>query len=185
MATTKKTTQKKSTPAKKKTSSKKVSLSPNSVVSRNRKTNSRDIYEGVFKTTNSKGKYDYIEGKRDTFNKPGSNLNTNTKLYTAYDNDKPRYEVSSRNYDTKTKKFGPETKHFEKSVDTTGYAAGKKSFTVVSKKKLPNGNMYKITKTKTGRKGAIDTINRMKKRASKPFTSSKATSSKQLTTKKK
>jgi hypothetical protein len=179
MATTK--TQKKSTPTKKKTSSKKVSLSPNSITDRFKVLKPGVSYELLHKHTDAKGKYDTVSRKKDKFNK--SNVHTNTKEYTAYG--RPRYEVTSSNYDINAPHKLKTTKHFEKSIDTTGFAAGKKNFTVVSKQKLPGGNMYKTTKSKTDRKGALDTINRMKKRARKPFTSSKATSSKRLTTKKK
>jgi len=182
MATTKKTSPTKmATTAikKKKASSKKSTLTPNSYTYRFRKNDKSSVY----KATNSKGKYDFISSDKPTINKSGTNVHDLEKRYIA--GSRPTYVTTSNNYDIKSGKLGPETKHFEKSIDTTGFAAGKKRFTVVSKQKLPGGDMYKITKSKTDRKGALDTINRMKKRARKPFTSSKATSSKPLTTKKK
>jgi hypothetical protein len=161
---------------KKAPTSKRSTLTPNSYTYR-----ARNDGSGVYKATDDKGKYNYISTDKYK-NKEGHSGKRNTKLYTAFT--KPMYTVESRDF-LKDGSMRPVTKHFEKSIDTTGFAAGKKNFTVVSKQKLPGGNMYKTTKSKTDRKGALDTINRMKKRARKPFTSSKATSSKQLTTKKK
>lgn len=172
MATTKKTSPTKmATTAikKKKPSSKRSSLTPNAYTGRYRKDDSF-----VFKGTNDKGKYDFINSTEPRSKGAGM------KRKTFYAGKPVSYTVTSSSDSNKSG-----TKHFEKSIDTTGFAAGKKNFTVVSKQKLPGGNMYKITKSKTDRKGALDTINRMKKRARKPFTSSKATSSKRLTTKKK
>jgi hypothetical protein len=179
MATTKKTSPTKmATTAikKKKASSKKSTLTPNSYTYR-----ARNDGSGVYKATDDKGKYNYISTDKYKAKKDGTSK-TSSKQYTAFV--KPMYTVRSRSF-AKDGSMGPVTKNFEKSIDTTGFAAGKKRFTVVSKQKLPGGDMYKITKSKTDRKGALDTINRMKKRARKPFTSSKATSSKPLTTKKK
>ena len=166
---------------KKKASSKRSTLSPNSYTSRNRKNDDSFVY----KATNDKGKYNFINSSKMTLNNSRTNVHSLEKRYNGIV--KPSYTVTSKNYDIKGEKLGPKTKHFEKSIDTTGFAAGKKNFTVVSKQKLPGGNMYKITKSKTDRKGALDTINRMKKRARKPFTStaSKTAHSKPLTTKKK
>jgi len=185
MATTKKTSPTKmaTTAIKKKkaSTSKRSTLTPNSNTYRGRKKD--NSYSSVYKATNSKGKFDFISSDKVTHNKSNSNVHDLEKRYTA--GRRPTYATMSGNYNIKSGELGPKTKHFEKSIDTTGFAAGKKNFTVVSKQKLPGGNMYKITKSKTDRKGALDTINRMKKRARKPFTSSKATSSKRLTTKKK
>jgi len=182
MATTKKTSPTKmATTAikKKKASSKRSTLTPNAHTYRSRKDGSH-----VFKSTNEKGKIDYIGSSQDR--SKGAGMKSKT-FYAGYDGGVTGYAKKPVSYtvtsSSDSNKSG--TKHFEKSIDTTGFAAGKKNFTVVSKQKLPGGNMYKITKSKTDRKGALDTINRMKKRARKPFTSSKATSSKPLTTKKK
>lgn len=162
---------------KKASTSKRSTLTPNAHTVRSRKDGSM-----TYKHTDTQGKYNYISTDKYK-HEEGHSGKRNTKRYTAFT--KPMYTVESRNF-LKDGSMSPITKHFEKSIDTTGFAAGKKNFTVVSKQKLPGGNMYKITESKTDRKGALDTINRMKKRARKPFTSSKKTgSSKQLTTKKK
>jgi hypothetical protein len=134
---------------------KKTTLSPNSFRYNN----------GIGVATNEKGKINFISQSQNS-HQP-NNVHTNSKDFRVIR--KPTYTVSSDDFNVKNKKIYNKKTNFEKSIDTTGYSKGKKSFDVISKFSLPGGNMKKITTVKTNRKGALDTIKRMKNEAKKPF----------------
>ena len=134
---------------------KKTTLSPNSFRYNN----------GIGVGTNEKGKIDFISQSQNS-HQP-NNVHTNSKDFNVIR--KPTYTVSSDDFNVKNNKIYNKKTNFEKSIDTTGYSKGKKSFDVISKFSLPGGNMKKITTVKTNRKGALDTIKRMKNEAKKPF----------------
>jgi hypothetical protein len=85
------------------------------------------------------------------------NGNKNT-WYSAPGYDKPRREEST--FDNS----GKRTLNKAQSMDTTGYAAGKKNFVLNTKVKSPGeGNMYKQSSTKVPRKDVIKTLAKMQK----------------------
>jgi hypothetical protein len=138
---------------------KKTTLSPNSFRYNN----------GIGVATNEKGKINFISQQQ--MSQQPNNVHTNSKDF--YVIRKPTYKVSSDDFNVKNNKIYNKKTNFEKSIDTTGYSKGKKSFDVISKFSLPGGDMKKITTVKTNRKGALDTIKRMKNEAKKPFKTKK------------
>jgi hypothetical protein len=103
-----------------------------------------------FTTTNKKGKISDIETISDNA----------FKEYSADPSGKVSYAVA-------TKGEVPQRRpDYKKSVDTTGYAAGKKEFTVNSIMRKP-GELTKTKSTKITRKEVKPLLDRMKAKASK------------------
>ena len=103
-----------------------------------------------FTSTNKKGKISDV-----------STITNNTfKQYYADPSGKVSYAVATKG-EVPTRK--PD---FKKSVDTTGYAAGKKEFTVNSITRKP-GQLTTTKSAKINRKQVIPTLDKMKKAASK------------------
>ena len=137
----------------------KVTLSPNS----------SDYNNGVYRTTNNKGKVDYMS--KDTMTHPDKNsVHSQEKQYNTFNKKgTPTYIVKSSDFIVDKGKIINRKTNFKKSIDTTGYSKGKKTFNTVKTESLPNGNMKKITTTKVNRKDVNKTINKMKNEVKKPF----------------
>lgn len=122
-----------------------------------KKTPSSNSYESdkkgnsKFTFTNNKGNVNYIN--KGTYNKKA-----NTYKESRYESfNKPRRTESDYSSGNKVV-----TK--AQSMDTTGYAAGKKNFVLNTKVKSPGeGNMYKQSSTKVPRKDVIKTLAKMQK----------------------
>lgn len=142
----------------------KKTMSPNSSsYKRDEKTDS-----GTYKSTNAKGKYDYINTRKSKVK--GDVVKDVNKQYSAFK--VPTYTVSSSGTKVQGNKvtLGKDVVNYKKSIDTTGYAKGKPYFTEVTKKKVPgSGNMYSVTSRKVGRKAVKPILDKMKKAASKPI----------------
>jgi hypothetical protein len=112
---------------------------------------------GAYTTTNNKGNVDY---KR---NVSLNNTKDRAKVsyYTAFPWDKPRtvVEVVEPGQTLRGVKVNSAT-----SMDTTGYAAGKKTFVQNTKKAVGTaGNAYKQTSKKVARKDVPKTLAKMQK----------------------
>jgi hypothetical protein len=118
--------------------------------------------EDVYKSSNGRGRFTSTDkkGKRNWIFNMGK---SDDKLYAAgkYASKGPRYSTS--NIDDKTS--------FTKSMDTTGFAKGKKTFTINSIKKSggKDGELKKITtkSAKIPRSKVLSTLDKWKGAASK------------------
>lgn len=109
----------------------------------------------TYTSTNEKGNVDYKSKTKESSKK--GELITESK-YTAFS--KPRRTESSYS-DTKPYR---KTVKSAQSMDTTGYAAGKKTFVLNSKTKSPgDGDMYTQTSKKVSRKDVPKTLAKMQK----------------------
>jgi P2-related tail formation protein len=102
--------------------------------------------------TNEKGKRDYISTSKVKGDK------ASTKKYVSPIGGKVTYTTTSN-----SNRAEPD---FKKSVDTTGYAAGKKEFTVNSITRKP-GQLITVKSAKINRSQVNPTLDKMKKAASK------------------
>lgn len=114
---------------------------------------------GVFTATNSKGDVDF---KTNRLHSEGKIVEKPTDImYEAFGYGKPRVTVAT---------LKPGQKGYERkiqsatSMDTTGYAAGKKTFVKNTKKAVGSGgNAYKQTSKKVARKDVPKTLAEMQK----------------------
>jgi len=112
-------------------------------------------------STNASGKKDYINTSNNKFTSTGSQ--SKNKTYDAFG--KPTYRTSSDNFNNNKKTFSS-TDNFKKSMDTTGYAAGKKDFTINSITKSP-GKLTTTKSVKIKRDQVAPELQKWKKAASK------------------
>jgi hypothetical protein len=113
----------------------------------------------ISKSTNNKGKVDYVFG----VTKPKDISNQRVKNYYAGSDGKVGYETIKAKSDGAIDLNTPD---FKKSVDTTGYAAGKKEFTVNSITRKP-GQLTTTKSAKIKRSQVNPTLDKMKKAAAK------------------
>jgi hypothetical protein len=113
----------------------------------------------ISKSTNDKGKVDSVFG----ITHPKNISNERAKSYFAGSDGKVSYETFKNKPDKTMNLLVPD---FKKSVDTTGYAAGKKEFTVNSITRKP-GQLTTTKSAKIKRSQVNPTLDKMKKAAAK------------------
>ena len=116
-----------------------------------------------YTTTNDKGKRNYILTDTESYSPKDKSTSIKGKRYMASSIGKPTYETYSGKF---SKNDSVEKIDFKKSMDTTGYAAGKKQFTVNSIKNKP-GELSKTKSAKVNRSQVNPTLDKWKAAASK------------------
>jgi hypothetical protein len=141
--------------------------SSESFVSKDSKDNT--VNKNRYTTINDKGKRDYISSGNIKYNFSNNKTPTSVnkeKTYIALKNSKPTYSTSTETNYKKVLDKPKYTVDFKKSMDTTGYAAGKKQFTVNSITNKP-GELSKTKSAKVNRSQVNPTLDKWKSAASK------------------